>query len=163
MSKSKLYHAINPTFTTNLSPEREDYKLVAEIDSTSLDQIYAMTQNILGNECWAINPLINAFGEKTIRSTSVGDVINVDGKLFVVDMIDFMKITDEAVLEWNQSKKMMKLKLIATESNTRTAEEIVDDIASHLRECDGEFIAEIANKVLDMKVKYIEDSFFEVE
>lgn len=49
------------------------------------------------------------------------------------------------------------------DDNTKSADDLIDDIASHLRECDGKFIAEIANKVLDKNVKYLRDSFFEVE
>ena len=43
------------------------------------------------------------------------------------------------------------------------AVDVVQDIANTLNECGGDFIAEIANQVLDAKVTYVEDSMFEVE
>lgn len=40
---------------------------------------------------------------------------------------------------------------------------IIEMIKSVLSEADGEFIAEIANKVLYQSIEYIEDDIFEIE
>ena len=42
-----------------------------------------------------------------------------------------------------------------------TSDEIIDEIADVLRQGDGEFIEDIANRVLVPKVTYTEDSLFE--
>lgn len=44
-----------------------------------------------------------------------------------------------------------------------TSDEVIDEIAEVLRQGDGEFIEEIANKVLVPKITYIEDSMFTQE
>jgi len=43
---------------------------------------------------------------------------------------------------------------------TLTADEVVNEIAEVLRQSDGDFIADIANRVLVPEVHYIEDSIF---
>ncbi len=48
-----------------------------------------------------------------------------------------------------------------TKANIKTADEVINDIAEVLRQADGKFIEEIANKVLTNKVKYLTDSVFE--
>ena len=45
----------------------------------------------------------------------------------------------------------------------KTAEEIIQDISDTLASADGEFIEEIANRVLTRKVKYEGDSMFTQE
>lgn len=44
----------------------------------------------------------------------------------------------------------------------RTADEVIEMIAEVLCEADGQFIEDIANKILSNRVEYIEDSLFEV-
>lgn len=48
------------------------------------------------------------------------------------------------------------------ESKTKTANEVINEIAEVLREWDGKDLERIANQILTKKVKYIEDSIFEV-
>ena len=43
----------------------------------------------------------------------------------------------------------------------KTADELINEIKEILSESSGEFIADIANRVLTKKVEYIEDGFFE--
>jgi hypothetical protein len=43
---------------------------------------------------------------------------------------------------------------------TLTADEVINEIADVLRESDGEFITEIANRVLSHKIVYKDDSLF---
>ena len=45
---------------------------------------------------------------------------------------------------------------------TKTADEVIEDIAEVLSQASGEFIEEIANKVLTAPVKYNGDSEFDV-
>ena len=45
---------------------------------------------------------------------------------------------------------------------TKSADEIIREIAETLSQTHGEFIEDIANQVLTTPVKYIEDSLFEV-
>jgi hypothetical protein len=44
-----------------------------------------------------------------------------------------------------------------------TADEVIQQIAEILPENDGEFIEDIANRVLGRKVKYIGDSLFKYD
>ena len=44
-----------------------------------------------------------------------------------------------------------------------TADEVIQQIAEVLPENDGDFIEDIANRVLGRKVKYIGDSLFEYD
>jgi len=44
---------------------------------------------------------------------------------------------------------------------TLTADELINEIAETLREGDGEFLADIANRVLVPEITYLEDSLFE--
>lgn len=44
----------------------------------------------------------------------------------------------------------------------RTADEVIEMIAEVLNEADGQFIEDIANKIVSARVEYIEDSLFEV-
>ena len=46
---------------------------------------------------------------------------------------------------------------------TLSADDVVNEIAEVLREGDGDFIQEIANKVLVPEVTYVGDSIFEQE
>jgi hypothetical protein len=44
----------------------------------------------------------------------------------------------------------------------KTADEVIQDIAEALGQADGEFIEDIANRVISGRVEYVEDSLFEV-
>jgi len=52
---------------------------------------------------------------------------------------------------------------MAQEKETKTANEIIIEISEVLAEADGKTIERIANQILTKKVKYIEDSIFEVD
>ncbi len=45
----------------------------------------------------------------------------------------------------------------------KSANQIIQDIAEVLGQCDGRFIEQIANQILTTKVKYIGDSMFETD
>lgn len=42
-------------------------------------------------------------------------------------------------------------------------EDVIQQVAEYLRQAPGEEVEEIVNKLLSNKVKYVGDSFFEVE
>ena len=89
MSKAKVYHKINPDFMPEHNPKRDDYKLVAEVDANDLDKVYARTQNI--DSSWTKNSIVST-NLPQCRSTSVGDMIEVNGQLHMVDMIGFKNV-----------------------------------------------------------------------
>lgn len=72
-----------------LNPKRNKYKLVAEVDANDLDKVYAYTQNI--DSSWTKHPIIST-NLPECRSTSVGDIISVDGQLHMIDMVGFKNV-----------------------------------------------------------------------
>lgn len=50
---------------------------------------------------------------------------------------------------------------IIMSKRTLTSDELINEIAETLREGDGDFIEDIANRVLVPNITYIEDSMFE--
>jgi hypothetical protein len=76
-----IYHAVNPTFTSEFNQERE---LVGTVSAESLEDAYVRSQNIGGH--W--NPINHC------RSTSIGDVIQdtKDGVQYVVFEIGFIEL-----------------------------------------------------------------------
>lgn len=96
---ARVYHAIHPTFGHSSSDNPEPvwpngYKHVADIfvnRSACLDDIFRLTNNIDNN--WQDNK------DKDIewsmpgsRSTSVGDIIELDGKFFKVQYVGFEEL-----------------------------------------------------------------------
>lgn len=49
------------------------------------------------------------------------------------------------------------------EKETKTADQIISDISEVLGQWDGKELERIANQILTKKIKYIEDSIFEVD
>ena len=77
------------TFCAHPAPKPEVLVKVAEIDG-DLNDAYRLTQNI--DEAWAQNPDVRFFspdGEDEARSTSVGDVMEMDGVFYVVASVGF--------------------------------------------------------------------------
>lgn len=71
--KYKIYHAVNPTFGMTKQNFPADYKQVAIVETTSLDEAFRITNHI--DEDWRKNPeVLETIGDK-FRSTSVGDVV----------------------------------------------------------------------------------------
>ena len=69
-----------------------NYDKVAEVDTFDLDVAYRLTNHI--HESWTENEGVTAIAEK-VRSTSIGDILEVDGKRYVVDRVGFAELTDE--------------------------------------------------------------------
>ena len=77
-----------------------DYKLVAVVSSDDhfsdaedfLEYVYEKTNSIF--QYWGLNKGVNDVGGEN-RSTSVGDVIQYKGSLYMVSSFGFEKLTDE--------------------------------------------------------------------
>ena len=59
--------------------------------------------------------------------------------------------------------KTKKTKVAKVTKRTLTSDELIQEIAEILAMGDGEFIADIANRVIVPGVKYVGDSMFEQE
>lgn len=68
------------------------YDLVAEVDTNSLDVAYERTNSIQG-PWWDNEDVVAKFDGEGCRSTSVGDVVEVNGKFFIVDSFGFQPMT----------------------------------------------------------------------
>jgi len=82
--KAKLYHVINPTFMPDDNLTLEDFKLVAEIDTNDLYRAYALSQNV--DSLWTTNEGVTPLNGLKIRSTSIGDIVEVDGMFHRCEM-----------------------------------------------------------------------------
>lgn len=85
MTKTKVYHVKNPSFEPNYSLNLSDFILVAEIDSQNADIAFNLTQNIDSN--WVENERVKAFVGDKCRSTSVGDLVEINKKYFICNLI----------------------------------------------------------------------------
>jgi hypothetical protein len=65
------------------------YKHVADVDTASLEQAFRLTNSI--DNHWSLNHGVKHY--ETSRSTSVGDVMEQDGKFYVVASFGFTEIT----------------------------------------------------------------------
>ena len=89
-----VYH--NPQFTelffSRKNNLRKEYfcksEKVAEVDTDNLDVAYEKTNHI--DSLWFSNKEVIVF--KKSRSTSVGDFLEKDGELYIVEMVGFQKI-----------------------------------------------------------------------
>jgi hypothetical protein len=81
MKNAKIYHVTDPEF---VSLARQPRELVATIEASDLEDAYVKTQNL--KEYWN--------KENPCRSTSIGDVIEIDDKYYMVKSIGFEDITN---------------------------------------------------------------------
>jgi hypothetical protein len=101
MKKAKIYHAYPPNFDCRDIPD-SNYQEIAEVvyehdivDDAQinivLDYVYAVSQNVTDNWCNGIGvtPLNN---REHSRSTSTGDVIEIDGGKYRCEWIGWKKI-----------------------------------------------------------------------
>ena len=83
---SKVYHR-NPIQSTYLfpaqSPDKPTFTLVAEVDSENLEEIFELTNHI--DHSWTQNKKVTVVAKNPVRSTSVGDLVFVNGKYFVCE------------------------------------------------------------------------------
>jgi hypothetical protein len=99
MATIKVYHRKTPTFDENVDTaamawNTGGFELVAEVyGSTSLDHAYRLTNTI--DQAWWKNPGVAMRGDRDgCRSTSVGDIIERDGNLYVVANFGFTQIKE---------------------------------------------------------------------
>lgn len=92
----KIWHVQHSTFGKHVWGEAKppvfpsQYQLVAEIEATDIDQAWERTQNI--TDAWTTHDYVLFRREPQIRSTSVDDVIEVDGTYHRVEAIGFKEL-----------------------------------------------------------------------
>lgn len=99
MSTIKIYHATPPNFDCRNVP-MSDYKEVAEVDCTQdiavdvlilLDYAYNCSQNITTN--WMKNSGVKPLnGIEKARSTSTGDILELNGEKYRCEWVGWQKI-----------------------------------------------------------------------
>ena len=85
---AKVWHAKAPTFGLSRQNFPADYELVAEVDTDNVEFAYRQTNHI--DRPWWENHGVTTL--KQVRSTSVGDVIEVNGKLWLCEMAGWSEI-----------------------------------------------------------------------
>ena len=79
MATAKVYHAISPTWDETRQPFPTSYELVAVVECESLGEVFEKTNHI--DHPWHENEGVTCV--KRSRSTSVGDVVEFDGKRYL--------------------------------------------------------------------------------
>ena len=74
----------------NLTIDMSKYTKVAHVESDSLDKAYELTNNI--SSSWTENENVRSLKGSRVRSTSVGDVMELNGVFYIVASIGFSKI-----------------------------------------------------------------------
>lgn len=87
---AKVWHAKLPTFGLSQQNFPADYEVVAEVESESLKAIFQLTNHI-DWPWWNNVPTVKAL--KQTRSTSVGDVVEINGKYHLCEMAGWREIT----------------------------------------------------------------------
>ena len=80
------------------------YKKVAEVDSNDLEKVFELTNSI--DNYWGENEGVKLITAEN-RSTSVGDIVELDGKVHVVASMGYKKLSDEllSLLPQQKTKK----------------------------------------------------------
>ena len=97
----KIYHKIKPTFIDeDKTGFPNGYEAVAVVNVNDLDEVYKLTQNL--DNVWIENNAVFANlnastlqesnGKKAFRSSSVGDVFELNSKFYVICMEGFEEI-----------------------------------------------------------------------
>jgi hypothetical protein len=93
--KSKVYHR-DPVKSTYFfpaqSPDEPTFTLVAEVDSENLEEIFELTNHI--EHSWTQNKKVTVIANNSVRSTSVGDLVLINGKYFVCKDTGWSVTTD---------------------------------------------------------------------
>jgi hypothetical protein len=66
------------------------YTKVAEVETTDMDEAFRLTNHITHN--WTENQGVTSLKGREVRSTSVGDIIEHDGRFYVVASVGFEEI-----------------------------------------------------------------------
>jgi hypothetical protein len=101
MPKAKVYLKKElANFLEKIHTNPEDYRHVAdtkvntEAQSQMLEQAYTLTQNMI--KPWTANRHVTVVDGDRARSCSIGDLIEIEGQLFMVSPLGFQPV------EWNQ-------------------------------------------------------------
>ncbi len=86
---AKVYQAVNPVYNEDIQPWPSSYELVAEVDTDNLEVAFQQTNTIM--HPWWENVDVAAF--KRARSTSVGDIVEIKGKFWMVCMAGWKEVT----------------------------------------------------------------------
>ena len=89
---SKVYHITVEMFGSRDGVFPDDYTLVAEVPTDELEDVYRLTNSV--ESSWTINKELEVFGHSH-RSTSVGDIVENDNGVFMVDIVGFKQIKKE--------------------------------------------------------------------
>jgi hypothetical protein len=75
---AKIYHVREPAFGLGPAPDfPAAYDLVAEVEAATPDEAFGHTNHI--DSDWTRNPQVKRLHVPQARSTSVGDVVELDG------------------------------------------------------------------------------------
>lgn len=85
----KVYHAKNPTFGLTEQSFPQDYELVAYVMTENLNVAFEKTNHI--SQAWWENAGVRCM--KEARSTSMGDVMEADGRLFRCEAVGWKEIS----------------------------------------------------------------------
>lgn len=89
-----VYHAVKSTFFVrpDFKYSPSDFVLVATVDTNDREQAFQLTNSI--EDFWGNNAKVTYLGpEEGCRSTSVGDLLHVEGQLWLIDGSGFREIT----------------------------------------------------------------------
>lgn len=92
MAQCEIYHPVGGSMNHDCVPGQYEYTKVGDIEADDLDQAFLYSQNDFGR-------LYSNFG---VRSTSVGDIIRIDGECHLVMNRGFMPVTDKWIsfIDW---------------------------------------------------------------
>ena len=87
-----VYHSTNPRMLfSEIIPAASDLVQVAVVETSDLDDAYRLTNHI---DCdWRTNSEVKTFRLGNVRSTSCGDVMELNNEFFMVAEVGFTKIT----------------------------------------------------------------------
>ncbi len=85
---TKVWHRFHPNYAESMGNFPVDYELVAEVASDNLEVVYEKTNHI--HCAWWENDDVTLVKES--RSTSVGDVAEQGGKLFLCAMMGWKEV-----------------------------------------------------------------------
>lgn len=88
---TKVWHAKKPTFGLTRQNFPEDYELVAELDTDSLEVAFEKT-NTISYPWWDYEGVLNLIVHKRTRSTSVGDIVEMNGRRYLCEMAGWTEL-----------------------------------------------------------------------
>lgn len=90
----QVFHHVTGNFCNEHKPAHwphADWKLVAEVEGDDPDTAFGLTNHI--DSPWTDNPGVTPIGGTRQRSTSVGDIVECKGKLFLCQFAGWEELT----------------------------------------------------------------------